>query len=58
MSDYVRAEATWFDDAAGGTPITAAKLNTIEAGIDTAHDEHVKLVDETVKAKEAEILEV
>ena len=29
---------TWADGEAGGTPITAARLNAIETGIDTAHD--------------------
>lgn len=29
---------TWVDGDAGGTPISAARLNAIETGIDTAHD--------------------
>lgn len=29
---------TWVDGAAGGTPVSAARLNAIETGIDTAHD--------------------
>lgn len=31
---YTRARADWQDDAAGGTPILAANLDTIEAGLD------------------------
>lgn len=30
---------TWADGAAGETPITAAELNRVEAGIEEAHDE-------------------
>ncbi|MCC6743429.1 MAG: hypothetical protein IT175_06175 [Acidobacteria bacterium] len=34
---YTRARADWQDDEAGGTPITAANLDTIEAGIAAAY---------------------
>jgi hypothetical protein len=29
---------SWSDEAAGGTPLSAARLNYIEAGIEAAHD--------------------
>ena len=34
---YTRARADWQDDEAGGTPILAANLDTIEAGLDAIY---------------------
>ena len=36
MPDYI--PQTWVDDSVGGTPVSAARLNYMEAGIDTAND--------------------
>lgn len=39
MTDYARYYPVWKDDPPGATPIIAAALNNMDAGIDTAHSE-------------------
>ena len=38
---------TWADGSSGGTPITAARLNSMEAGIESMDDRVTALEDET-----------
>lgn len=46
------AKQTWNDDAAGGTPLSAPRLNHMEAGIESAHQQY----DETFGAADAALV--
>lgn len=53
MTDYVKGNNPWADSPSTSTPITAAKLNNMETGIDTAHSELQAHLDDTAEAHAA-----
>ena len=57
MSDYTK-NTTWQDSPSTATPITAAKLNHMEDGIDTAHSELDAHIADTTDAHDASAISV
>lgn len=50
MSDYTKNHDPWVDYPSTSTPLTAAKLDVMEAGIDTAHSELQAHLDDAADA--------